>query len=162
MFKPSRVTGLAILAAITALLAVVVVELVVSGSRPPDRAYALEQQLRCPVCKSVSIAESPSETATAMRQQVTEQIAAGHSDEEIVNYFRARYGDWVLLDPPVGGVTAALWLIPAGALVIGLAVLLGRRSDGGPSPELSTEERARVAAALLSAAAIADTGQDET
>lgn len=95
----SRVVRIGTVAATVLLLAVAVIGLLRGGPAPVDRAYELEQRLRCPVCKSVSIAESGSDTAVAMRQVVTEQIAAGRSDAEIVDYFRARYGDWVLLDP---------------------------------------------------------------
>ena len=102
----SRVVRIGTLAATVLLLAVAVIGLLRGGPAPVDRAYELEQRLRCPVCKSVSIAESGSDTAVAMRQVVTEQIAAGRSDAEIVDYFRARYGDWVLLDPPARGSTA--------------------------------------------------------
>ena len=92
--------SLAVAITIIGLLAVTVVTLVSAGRPPTDRVQELAQQLRCPVCKSVSIAESPSDTATAMRQVVAEQVAAGRSDAEIIGYFRARYGDWVWLDPP--------------------------------------------------------------
>lgn len=118
-------------------------------TRPPasaDRAYQLEQRLRCPVCSSVSIAESGSDTAAAMRRTVAEQIATGRSDAQIVGYFRARYGDWVLLDPPARGVTMLVWVLPVAAALLGVAVIAGRRPR--PPPELSDTDRARVVAAL--------------
>jgi len=114
-----------------------------AGPNPAeDRAYALEQRLRCPTCQSVSIADSPSQTAAAMRQEVEQQVAAGRSDEEVFDYFRARYGDWVVLDPPARGVTLLVWLLPVGAAGVALAVLatLPRRQV----PPLPEEERARV------------------
>ncbi|NMR21050.1 cytochrome c-type biogenesis protein CcmH [Cellulomonas fimi] len=107
-----------------------------------DRAYALEQLLRCPTCQSVSIADSPSETAAAMRLEVAQQVAAGRSDQEVFDYFRARYGDWVVLDPPAQGVTLLVWLLPAGAAAVALGVLatLPRRQV----PPLPEEDRERV------------------
>ena len=59
-----------------------------------DRVQELAERLRCPVCTSVSVAESPSDTAVAMRQVIEDQVAAGRSDDEIEASFRARYGDW--------------------------------------------------------------------
>lgn len=134
-----------IAAVILGLLAVAVVGLL-RGSGSGDRAYRLEQQLRCPVCQSVSIADSPSTTAQAMRADVERQIRAGRSDQEIIDYFRARYGDWVQLDPPTHGITLAVWLLPLAAAVIGIAVVLarvGRRGD--PGAAVSTLDRERVA-----------------
>ncbi len=143
-----RLGNIAVAAAILALLTVALLGL--DRGRPSgDRAYALERQLRCPVCTSVSIAESTSGTATAMRAGVEEQIAAGRSDQQIVDYFRARYGDWVLLDPPARGTTLLLWALPVGALVLGVAVLALRRTarpDHGA--QVDETDRAQIAAAL--------------
>lgn len=124
-------------------LAVVAVGLLSQPRGAPDRAYALEQRLRCPVCKSVSIAESPSQTAAAMRQEVATQVAKGRSDEQVLDYFRARYGNWVVLSPPLGGTTLLLWLLPPAALVGGLVVLL-RLPRRAPVPALPEAERERV------------------
>ncbi|PXY25377.1 cytochrome c-type biogenesis protein [Prauserella muralis] len=138
--------GLAL--AIVALLAVAVVGLLTARPGTPDRAYELEQRLRCPVCKSVSIAESPSETAEAMRAVVADQVAAGRSDQEIIDYFRARYGDWVLLDPPASGSTLALWMLPVAAVVIGGAVLVLLRRRPPQDESLTSEERDQVRRAV--------------
>lgn len=135
--------------AMLGLLAVVLVGLATGGGSNGDRAYELEQRLRCPVCKSVSIAESLSDTALAMRATVDEQIAVGRSDEQIIDYFRGRYGDAVLLDPPLRGSTMALWILPLAAAAAGLAVVVTRHR-GRPAgvEELDDEDRDRVAAAL--------------
>lgn len=139
-----------LLAAIVVLLGVAIVGMLTAGPRAENRAYELEQRLRCPVCQSVSIAESPSETAQAMRVAVAEQVAAGRSDQEIIDYFRARYGDWVLLDPPVAGSTLLVWLLPLAGAVMGAAVLvtmrLRRRRD--LHEDLTVEQRDRLARAL--------------
>jgi len=148
-----KLISIAFLAGVLSLLGVVVAQLLTAPDTAGDRAYQLEQRLRCPVCKSVSIAESPSETATAMRQAVQEQVTAGRSDEEVVDYFRARYGDWVLLDPPARGRTLLLWLLPAlGVLggLVGVAVLALRRRHQ-PAPFLSEEQRQQVSHAVADA-----------
>ena len=136
-------------AAVLAFLAVAIVGLLTQPSNEPDRAYELQQRLRCPVCTSVSIAESMSETARAMREEVDRQVAAGRSDEQIIDYFQARYGDWVLIDPPAQGTTLLLWLVPlaAGIAAAALVLLAGWRSRPEP-PELSRASRDRVALAV--------------
>ncbi|MEU0469614.1 cytochrome c-type biogenesis protein [Amycolatopsis sp. NPDC006131] len=141
-----RLISLACLAGVLSLLGVVAAQLLTGPGTPGDRAYQLEQRLRCPVCKSVSIAESPSETAGAMRQAVQEQVAAGRSDQEVVDYFRARYGDWVLLDPPVRGRTVWLWLLPAIGVLAGVAgvATLARRRRHHAAPFLGEDQRQQV------------------
>lgn len=129
---------------ILAALAVVAVGLLTRPAGDVDRAYALEQRLRCPVCKSVSVAESPSQTAAAMRQQVTQQVADGRSDQQVVDYFRARYGDWVVLDPPVSGMTLLVWLLPVGALGVAVTVLVVLPRRGQAPAPLPEAERERV------------------
>lgn len=143
-----RVRRAGLLGAIILLLGVVTVGLVSGPGRPADRAYELEQRLRCPVCKTVSIAESMSGTAVAMRATVEQQIEAGRSDEEIITYFTDRYGDWVLMDPPASGGMLPLWLIPLGVTAAAVALLLTRRLPADQPEELSEADRERVAAAV--------------
>ncbi|MDQ2791021.1 MAG: cytochrome C biosynthesis protein [Pseudonocardiales bacterium] len=145
---PRRAVNVGVAAAIV-LLVVTAVGLLLGGTGVRDRASELQQRLRCPVCKSVSIDESQSQTAVAMRRAVAEQVAAGRGDAEIIDYFRARYGDWVLLDPPFRGTTALLWLLPAAATLVGVAILLARaRRVVPPAGEISAADRARVATEL--------------
>jgi cytochrome c-type biogenesis protein CcmH len=93
---------------------------------PPSadaQAHAVGRRLRCPVCQGMPISESPSEMAQAMMARVREMQAEGKSEDEIVNYFTERYGDWVLLDPRKEGVNVFLWALPPVALLLGLFVL---------------------------------------
>ena len=128
------------------LLGVAAVGLLAGSRKPPDRAYGLEQRLRCPTCQSVSVADSPSETAAAMRSTIAAQVTAGRSDQQILDYFRARYGAWVLFDPPASGVTLWVWVLPLLAAAVGAVVLavVVRRPE--PAVPLEPEERARVLA----------------
>lgn len=143
----SRMVHLASALAVLVLLVIAMVGVLTADPAPPDRAYGLELQLRCPVCKSVSVAESGSETAVAMRAEVARQIAAGRADAQIVDYFRARYGDWVLLDPPLAGTTAAVWLIPAAGAALAVLVLLTRaRRSADPVPDVPQPVREKVLA----------------
>jgi cytochrome c-type biogenesis protein CcmH len=76
------------------------------------RAHALQRQLRCPVCKGQSIDESGADLANDLRHVVRQQIADGRSDDEIKAYLQARYGDFILMRPPLEPATWLLWLAP--------------------------------------------------
>ena len=143
-----RVRRAGVLGAILVLLGVIAAGLVLGGGRPADRAYELEQRLRCPVCKTVSIAESMSDTAVAMRGEVEQQVDAGRSDQEIIDWFTARYGEWVLMDPPAEGDTLPLWLVPLGVAIAGALLVASRRRPAADTPPLAEDDRARVAEAL--------------
>ena len=115
------------------------------------RAVALSEKLRCLVCQNQTIADSNAELAQDLRRQIHEQIAAGKSDKEIVDYMVARYGDFVLYQPPVKSTTLLLWAGPAllvgiGFLVLARAVRLRREQP--EEPALTTEERERAARLL--------------
>ncbi|MGB2816587.1 MAG: cytochrome c-type biogenesis protein [Burkholderiaceae bacterium] len=83
------------------------------------RAVELSSQLRCLVCQNQTIAESNAELAVDLRRQVSEQIKAGKSDREIVDYMVERYGAFVLYKPPFNVTTLLLWLGPAVLVVLG-------------------------------------------
>jgi cytochrome c-type biogenesis protein CcmH len=122
------------------LAAIVLVGVVMGDPTPQDRVQALGSRIKCPVCQGEAIADSPSETAAAMMDIVSEQVDDGQPDDEILEYFRARYGDGILLDPPFRGRTLVLWLLPFAAVGAGVVMILGRREspadvepDGRPS-----------------------------
>ena len=111
------------------------------------RAVTLEEQLRCLVCQNQTIAESNADLAKDLRQQVREQIAAGKSDAEIIDFMTSRYGDFELYRPPLKATTILLWTGPALLLVTGFVALFVvlRKRRATPSPaELSDEERERA------------------
>jgi cytochrome c-type biogenesis protein CcmH len=123
----------------TAGLAVIVlVGIVIGDSTPQDRVQALGSSIKCPVCQGEAIADSPSETATAMMDVVAEKVDEGLTDGQVFDYFRTRYGDGIILDPPFGGRTLALWLLPVAAVVVGVFMILGRRQS--PTPPLASTE----------------------
>lgn len=114
------------------------------------RALKLGHELRCLVCQNQSIAESNAELAHDLMNQVREQLAAGKSEEEVRAYLVARYGDFVLYQPPLKASTVALW---AGPFVLALAGVLAlwrvlRRRSREEMPALSAEEAARAQALL--------------
>lgn len=115
------------------------------------RAVALSEQLRCLVCQNQSIAESNADLALDLRRQIHEQIAAGRTDGEIIDFMVQRYGDFVLYRPPFKTSTVLLWLGPALLLVAGfwaLARALRSRARAADDRPLSEEERARAARLL--------------
>jgi cytochrome c-type biogenesis protein CcmH len=115
------------------------------------RAVQIEEQLRCLVCQNQTIAESNAELAQDLRRQVHEQIAAGKSDAEIVQYMVDRYGDFVLYRPPFKATTALLWGGPAVLLLVGVVALvrvLRTRTRQREEPALTAEERERAARLL--------------
>ncbi|WP_216329120.1 cytochrome c-type biogenesis protein [Deinococcus aestuarii] len=119
----------------------------VSLALTPDqevRARHLGSNLRCPICTGVPITESTNDISREMLRDVREQVAAGRSDRDIYSYFAARYGNFVLLDPPKEGSNLLLWGAPLLALAGGGAVLwsvLRKRNVAAPS----TAEAASVA-----------------
>ena len=118
-----------------------------------QRARGLSKQLRCLVCQNQSIDDSDADLARDLRRIVREQLVAGKSDAEIISYVTARYGDFVLLKPPVEPATWGLWFGPALVLVIAAAglVVYVRARAGRPDhrpPDLNPEERRRLDALL--------------
>jgi cytochrome c-type biogenesis protein CcmH/NrfF len=116
-----------------------------------ERFARIAAELRCLVCQNQSIADSNADLAVDLRQQIREQIAAGRSDAEIKTYMSERYGDFVLYRPPFKATTWLLWVGPLLLLAGGTAVLIAHlrsRRRSAEVPQLSAEERAKVAALL--------------
>ena len=115
------------------------------------RLVVLTEQLRCLVCQNQSIADSHAELAIDLKNQVREKLKQGESDEKIMEYMVARYGDFVLYRPPVKATTFPLWFGPFALLlaaVAGLFYYIVRRRHSAPPPPLSEAEQARVRALL--------------
>ena len=88
-----------------------------------ERTMEIARNLACPVCEGQSVADSNSRVALEMRDEIQAQVDAGRTDEEIYDYFRARYDDEVLLDPPREGINLALWWVPVIVVLLGLGVV---------------------------------------
>jgi cytochrome c-type biogenesis protein CcmH len=139
------------------LLAVVPVLAVEPGEQLKDpvleaRARAISGGLRCLVCQNETIDESNAGLAHDIRVLLRERLVAGDTDAQAVKAIVDRYGDFVLLNPPVRPATYVLWFGPMAILIGGLiggAVWLRRRTDmaGSPAP-LSAEEHSRLEAVL--------------
>ncbi len=116
------------------------------------RARALSKEIRCLVCQNESIDSSNADLARDLRILVRERMTAGDSDAEVKAYLVARYGDFVLLEPPVKPSTYLLWFGPALMLMLGAGgvfFFFTRRGRAAAVPvPLSAEERKRLEALL--------------
>ena len=110
------------------------------------RYQALSEELRCPKCQNQNIADSNAPIAQDLRRQLHRQLEQGASDEEVLDYMVARYGEFVRYRPRFGGAALALWLAPAALLLAGVVLLVStvRRRAAGQSDQLSEQEREEV------------------
>lgn len=115
------------------------------------RARDISRDLRCLVCQNESIDDSNADLARDLRLLVRERLMAGDSDEQVMAYIAARYGDFVLLDPPVKPKTWALWFGPGLLLLVagtGMFQYLRRRQTASAPAPLDATERKRLDALL--------------
>jgi len=114
------------------------------------RAREVGSELRCLVCRNQSIDDSDADLAHDLRVLVRERIKGGDSNDQVVQYIRSRYGDFVLLRPPFELATLLLWGGPLLILLFGGGALARfyRRRQAPATPPLSADERRRLAAVL--------------
>lgn len=110
-----------------------------------QRYQSLIDELRCPKCLNTNLAGSDAPIAADLRALVYRLVRDGASDDEVRSYLQARYGDFVLYDPPVRADTALLWVLPGLLLVLGVVVIvvLARRRQTA-SVALDADARARL------------------
>lgn len=121
-------------------------------------ALEISKLLRCPVCTGQLVAESSSEKALEIREEIRRMVAEGKTRQEILDYYARRYGDWILASPPLRGAGLVTWLWPV--LVFGVGAVLiaayvkrvrarpgaavpGARPEGGGPGAASEEEYLR-------------------
>lgn len=112
-------------------------------------------ELRCLVCQNQSLADSDAELAHDLRAEVYAMVQDGQTDAEIIEFLVARYGDFVLYNPPVKPATYLLWFGPFALLLLAVFLLLRavRRQKAGPATEISAADRQRLDALLDSSPA---------
>jgi cytochrome c-type biogenesis protein CcmH len=112
------------------------------------RARTLGKELRCLVCQNQSIDDSDADLAKDLRHLVRERLVAGDSDEQVLTFVTQRFGDFVLLKPPVRPATWLLWFGPAAVLAVGSVLILAffrsRAALPGAVAELDAGERERL------------------
>lgn len=123
-----------------------------SSQELEERYQLLSAELRCPKCQNQNIADSNAPISKDLRTLLHKQLEAGASDEEILDYMVARYGEFVRYRPSFNSATAILWLAPALLLLAALAVaaltLRSRRGGTAASVDLSDTEQAQLATLL--------------
>ena len=121
------------------------------------RARALSHELRCMVCQNQSIDDSEAPLAHDLRVLVRERLTAGDTDSQVLNFLVARYGEFVLLRPPLAWHTAALWGLPPAALLIGIAAMIivarrrRRHVSAAAAANLTADEERRLSDLLRDA-----------
>ena len=88
-----------------------------------QRAHDVASQLKCPICQGESVADSPSALAQQMRGVIRQQLQAGKSEQEVIQYFQNSYGNSIVWSPPWQGFALLAWLVPISLLIAGLALL---------------------------------------
>lgn len=123
---------------------------ILPDARLETRARAISSGLRCLVCQNQSIDDSAAQLARDLRLVVRERLKAGDTDAAVDAYLVARYGDFILLRPPVQRDTLLLWGTPILVLAAGAAGVLAKRRRVAPAPvrPLDAAERARLDALL--------------
>lgn len=111
-------------------------------------AQTVMAQLRCLVCQNQSIVDSDAPLAADLRGLVRTRIAAGDTPAQVKDYLVARYGDWVLLNPPLKSTTVLLWLSPVAVLLLGGVGIAVSRISRKRAAELSADD-AQAADAIL-------------
>jgi cytochrome c-type biogenesis protein CcmH len=112
------------------------------------RAREIGQELRCLVCQNQSIDDSDADLARDLRRIVRERLTAGDTDDQVMAFVTARYGDYVLLRPPLRAGTLALWFGPVVLLGAGIAAIMLRRRRRVAAEPFSAEEDRRLAQLL--------------
>jgi cytochrome c-type biogenesis protein CcmH len=124
-----------------------------SGAALDAAVYEIASVLRCPVCQGLSVADSPTDLARNMKQQVRDLLAAGYTREQVLRYFESSYGEFVRLQPPLRGVNWLVWAAPLlGLLGGGYIVARALRHGGGaeaPAAAPAGEEDPELAPYLL-------------
>jgi cytochrome c-type biogenesis protein CcmH/NrfF len=108
------------------------------------------KELRCPTCQGMSVVDSNSAQSNAMKREIARQMEQGLSKDEILMYFRDRYGEWILREPDTGSALGvAIWLIPIAGLALGpillaLGLSRARRREQQEREELVAEISAYI------------------
>lgn len=101
-----------------------------------DRVHDLAKQMNCPTCAGRNLADCPTDTCKQWKDEVRSQLEAGKSDNEVLDYFKTRFGPTVMQEPPREGALLVVWVAPivAAAALIAAGVWVARRSASRKSP----------------------------
>lgn len=112
-----------------------------SGEELTMRTEELTGIMRCPVCQGLSIADSPTMIAQAMKEEVRQFLADGYTEDQILRYFEMSYGEFIRLEPKAKGFNLLVWIAPLAALILGLILVVSRlrKPPARATEELSAE-----------------------
>lgn len=105
-----------------------------------ERAHAVAALMRCPSCQGLSVADSHTPASAAMRAKVERLLALGYSEEQVLSYFEASFGEFIRLAPRPEGFNLVVWIAPVAILLAGFGLVAWR---------IRSARRARLAAADL-------------
>ncbi|MET0089492.1 MAG: cytochrome c-type biogenesis protein [Candidatus Thiodiazotropha sp.] len=126
-----------------------------------DEFRSIIEEMRCLVCQNESLAGSNADLAVDLRNEIYDMMKQGHDKDDIVKFMVARYGDFVLYNPPLKPTTYPIWFGPVIIFVVGALVLLRilKRKSRSQETDLSDEERQRLASLLNQSTDPRDTNQ---
>jgi cytochrome c-type biogenesis protein CcmH len=135
------------LVAVALLVATVLTPTLAHADALDDGVRRIALQLQCPVCEGETVADSPSGLAADMRSVIRTRLAAGESDQQILDEFVASYGDGILTEPPKHGISLGVWMGPVigvvfGALIVAILLRTWRRSpaEASSASEVAVEK----------------------
>lgn len=108
------------------------------------RARSISRSVRCPVCQGESIDDSDARISRDLRLIIRERLVAGDSDSEVIDFLVARFGEFVLFDPPKSGANLILWLVGPVTLLLAGGIAMGSRRKSRSEEPLSAQEQARL------------------
>ncbi len=97
-----------------------------TGAELERRTEELSSIMRCPVCQALSVADSPSLSAIAMKEEVRDLLARGYTEDQVLRYFEQAYGEFIRLEPRARGFNLVVWLAPGLGLLVGVGLLAAR------------------------------------
>ncbi|MET0065225.1 MAG: cytochrome c-type biogenesis protein [Candidatus Thiodiazotropha sp.] len=152
--------GLLIISAPT-LMASTLAEYTFEDPHRHDEFRSIIEEMRCLVCQNESLAGSNADLAVDLRNEIYDMMKQGHGKDDIIKFMVARYGDFVLYNPPLKPTTYPIWFGPLIIFVVGALVLLRilKRKSRSQETDLSDEERQRLASLLNQSTDPRDTNQ---
>lgn len=102
---------------------------------------SVSSKLRCPVCQGESIYDSHSDVAVEMKQLIAEKLSQGESEADVLSYFQARYGNYILMEPPAEGIHWVIWVFPLFMGLMGLLFLMQYLAANKETARAETAER---------------------
>ncbi len=97
-----------------------------SGTELDQVTEEVSSLMRCPVCQGLSVADSPTTSALAMREEARDLLASGYTEDQVLAYFERSYGEFIRLSPKPVGFNLVVWILPFVALLAGVLVIAGR------------------------------------